>query len=78
MSIEAHFYNENDQLIAVTGFLIQGQKGICEYGERQQTPDDEPEMEITSSMDAEGLDVELTPEEQQDALEALWGELKAY
>ena len=58
--------------------MIQGQKGICEYGERQQTPDDDPEMEITSSMDAEGLDVELTPEEQQDALEALWGELKAY
>ena len=69
MEIEAKFYDEQDNLRTVTGYVDEGQKGMSYCG-LQETPDDETEIVLANESN-------LTVDEKDSALEALWSEYKS-
>ena len=71
LELEARFYNENDELCEVTAIVDEGQKGMSRYG-LQETPDDDIEAEIIACKLADGGEVELTPTDEENALEAIF------
>jgi hypothetical protein len=76
MHLEAQIFNEDDQLIQINGYCIRGQQGMKGYyGEC--TPDDPDEVEIESAFIGDD-EIELTEEQTEEALQALWDEAKTY
>tara|TARA_R110002153_G_scaffold145447_2_gene296712 strand:- start:1470 stop:1814 length:345 start_codon:yes stop_codon:yes gene_type:complete len=62
-------YSGEDEPIYVSGLLIPGLP--CqrfEYG-APMDPDDDPEVEVTGAVDDDGKDVELTEEQEEEAIE---------
>lgn len=75
MHLEAQIYDDNDQIIQINGYFIQGQQGMKGYYGEQETPDDPDEVEIESAFLGD-KEIELTEEQTEEALEALWEEAK--
>lgn len=75
--ITAEIYNENDELVEVTAIVDEGSKGITRYG-IQETPDDEPEVEIIDSKLADGAAVTLSCKDEANALEAIFEAYRRY
>lgn len=69
MEIEAEFYDDQDNLRTVTGYVDEGQTGMSYCG-LQETPDDETEIVLANESN-------LTVDEKDSALEALWVEYKS-
>ena len=76
MHLEAQIFNEDDQLIQINGYCIRGQQGMKGYY-CECTPDDPDEVEIESAFIGDD-EIELTEEQTEWALEALWNEAKTY
>ena len=78
MHLETHIHDDNDNLIQINGYLIVGKPGIRDIYGCQESPDDENEVEIESAFDHNGDEIELTKDQTQWAIEALWDEAKTY
>ena len=76
MHLEAQIYDDNDQIIQINGYFIQGQQGMKGYYGEQETPDDPNEIEIESAFDHNDNEIELTKDQTEWAIEALWEEAK--
>jgi len=77
MHLETHIFNDQDQLIQINGYLIVGQRGMRDMYGQQETPDDPDEVEIESAFLGD-KEIELTEEQTEWAMEALWDEAKTY
>ena len=77
MHIETQIFDDKDNLIQINGYLIAGQRGIKDSFGQQETPDDEDEVEIESAFIGDD-EIELTKEQTEEALQALWDEAKTY
>ena len=76
MNLQAQIFDESDNLIQINGYCIRGQRGMSGYyGEC--TPDDPDEVEIQSAFIGDD-EIELTEEQTEWAIEALWDEAKTY
>ena len=51
MNVETTIYDDNDDPIIVTGYIIEGVKGMRDYYGQLETPDDPDEIEIHSATD---------------------------
>ena len=72
MNLKAQIYDEHDRIIQINGYFIRGQQGMKGYyGEG--TPDDPDEVEIQSAFLGDE-EIELTDEQTEEALQALWEE----
>jgi len=76
MNLQAQIYDDNDQIIQINGYFIQGQQGMKGYYGEQETPDDPNEVEIESAFDHNDNEIELTKDQTEWAIEALWEEAK--
>jgi len=77
MHLETHIFNDQDQLIQINGYLIVGQRGMRDMYGQMETPDDPDEVEIESAFLGD-KEIELTEEQTEWAMEALWDEAKTY
>ena len=77
MHLETQIFDESDNLIQINGYLIAGQRGIRDSFGQLETPDDEDEVEIESAFIGDD-EIELTEEQTEEALQALWDEAKTY
>ena len=77
MHLETQIFNDNDQLIQINGYLIKGQRGMRDMYGQLETPDDPDEVEIESAFLGDE-EIELTKEQTEWAIEALWDEAKTY
>ena len=77
MHLETQIFDDNDQLIQINGYLIKGQQGMRDMYGQMETPDDEDEVEIESAFLGDE-EIELTKEQTDWAIEALWDEAKTY
>jgi hypothetical protein len=76
MNLQTIIFDEQDRIIQINGFCIRGQRGQGGYyGEG--TPDDPDEVEIHSAFLGDE-EIELTEEQTEWAIEALWDEAKTY
>ena len=78
MHLEAQIYDDNDNLIQINGYLIVGKPGIRDWYGNLETPDDPNEVEIESAFDHDGNEIELTKDQTNWAIEAMWDEAKTY
>ena len=70
--LETTLYTADDQPIYVSGVLIPGQPcSRFEYG-APMDPDDDPEVEVIAAVDEDGNDVELTAEQEEEAIEGFF------
>ena len=72
MNIEAIIYDDNDNQIIVSGYIIEGMRGMHDYYGQAETPDDPDEIEIHSAIDVNDEEIELTEAQVKHAEEALW------
>ena len=72
MEINTTIYDEHDNEIFVTGFVIKGQAGISNGYGQLETPDDEDEIEIYSARDEDDHEIDLTDAQQEEAIENLY------
>jgi len=77
MHLETHIFDDQDQLIQINGYLIVGQRGMRDMYGQMETPDDPDEVEIESAFLGD-KEIELTEEQTEWAMEALWDEAKTY
>ena len=77
MHLETQIFDESDNLIQINGYLIAGQRGIRDSYGQQLTEDDHDEVEIESAFLGDE-EIELTKEQTEWAIEALWDEVKKY
>ena len=77
MHLETQIFNDNDQLIQINGYLIKGERGMRDMYGQMETPDDPDEVEIESAYLGDD-EIELTKEQTEEALQALWDEAKTY
>jgi hypothetical protein len=77
MHIETQIFDDKDNLIHILGYLIAGQRGIKDSFGQQMTEDDPDEVEIESAFINDD-EIELTKEQTEEALQALWDEAKTY
>ena len=75
MNLQAQIYNDYDQIIQINGYLIKGERGMRDMYGQMETPDDHDEVEIESAFIL-STEVELTKEQTEWAIEALWEEAK--
>ena len=75
MHLETQIFDESDNLIQINGYLIKGQRGIRDSYGQQMTEDDHDEVEIESAFIL-STEIELTKEQTEWAIEALWEEAK--
>lgn len=76
MNLQTIIFDEQDRIIQINGYYIRGQQGMKGYyGEC--TPDDPDEVEIQSAFLGDE-EIELTEEQTEWALIALWDEAKTY
>ena len=67
--LQCTLWDDDDNAIHVTGALIPGMRATRdEYG-APESPDDEPEVEITGAEDDDGNEDELSEEQQEEAME---------
>jgi hypothetical protein len=72
MNLQTIIFDEHDRIIQINGYCIRGQRGLGGYyGEG--TPDDPDEVEIQSAFLGDE-EIELTEEQTEEALQALWEE----
>lgn len=72
MNLQTIIFDEQDRIIQINGYYIRGQQGMKGYyGEC--TPDDPDEVEIQSAFLGDE-EIELTEEQTEEALQALWEE----
>ena len=72
MNLQTMIFDEQDRIIQINGYCIRGQQGMKGYyGEC--TPDDPDEVEIESAFLGDE-EIELTEEQTEEALQALWEE----
>lgn len=72
MSLEVTIYDDEDKPIEIMAYLIKGQSGMRDIYGLQETPDDEDEIEITSSITEDGEEVSLTDAQEREAMEMLF------
>lgn len=72
MNIEAIIHDDNDNQIIVSGYIIEGMRGMHDYYGQAETPDDPDEIEIHSAIDVNDEEIELTEAQIKHAEEALW------
>ena len=72
MNVETTIYDDNDDPIIVTGYIIKGVKGERDYYGQLETPDDPDEIEIQSATDINDEEIEMTEAQTKHAEEALW------
>jgi len=77
MHLETQIFNDNDQLVQINGYLIAGQRGMRDMYGQMETPDDPDEVEIESAF-LDDKEIELTKDQYEEALQALWDEAKTY
>ena len=77
MHLETQIFDDNDNLIQINGYLIKGERGMRDMYGQMETPDDEDEVEIESAFLGDE-EIELTKEQTEWAIEALWDEAKTY
>ena len=77
MNLQAQIFDDNDNLIQINGYLIAGQRGMRDMYGQMETPDDPDEVEIESAFLGDE-EIELTKEQTEWAIEALWDEAKTY
>ena len=77
MHIETQIFDDKDNLIQINGYLIAGQRGIKDSFGQQMTEDDPDEVEVESAF-LDDKEIELTKEQYEEALQALWDEAKKY
>ena len=77
MNLQAQIFDDNDNLIQINGYLIAGQRGMRDMYGQMETPDDEDEVEIEYAFLGDE-EIELTKEQTEWAIEALWDEAKTY
>ena len=77
MHLETQIFDESDYLIQINGYLIKGQRGMRDMYGQMETPDDPDEVEIESAFIGDD-EIELTKEQTEEALQALWDEAKTY
>jgi len=72
MNVEAIIHDDNDDPIIVSGYIIEGMRGMHDYYGQAETPDDPDEIEIHSAIDVNDEEIELTEAQIKHAEEALW------
>ena len=72
MNVETTIYDDNDDPIIVTGYIIEGVKGMRDYYGQLETPDDPDEIEIHSATYINDEEIELTDAQLKHAEEQLW------
>ena len=72
MSLEVTIYDDEDKPIEIMAYLIKGQSGMRDIYGLQETPDDEDEIEIISSITEDGEEVSLTDAQEREAMEMLF------
>jgi len=77
MNLQAQIFDDNDNLIQINGYLIKGERGMRDMYGQMETPDDPDEVEIQSAFIGDD-EIELTEEQTEWAIEALWDEAKTY
>ena len=71
MNLEAQIFDDNDNLIQINGYFIKGQRGIRDSFGQLLTEDDHDEVDIESAFLGDE-EIELTDEQIEEALQALW------
>ena len=75
--LETIIYRDDDSAISVSALFIPGMLARRdEYG-APESPDDDPDIEIVNAYDEDGHEVELTDDEEAEAMEQLWDGDKA-
>ena len=74
MKLETELYDNDDNLIFVTGELTRGQRGMRGYYGYPETPDDEDEVAIISAVDEDDNEVELTDAQEEEAINNFYSE----
>ena len=77
MHIETQIFDDKDNLIQINGYLIVGKHGIRDWYGNMETPNDPDEVEVESAF-LDDKEIELTKEQYEEALQALWDEAKKY
>jgi len=72
MNVEAIIYDDKDNQIIVSGYIIEGMRGMHDYYGLAETPDDPDEIEIHSAIDINDEEIELTKDQTQWAIEEMW------
>tara|TARA_R110000772_G_scaffold143235_1_gene252742 strand:+ start:13295 stop:13552 length:258 start_codon:yes stop_codon:yes gene_type:complete len=80
IQLEAAIYvgDDADTEISLTGEYYEGCKGDRGPHGEPMTPDDDPEIYILTSFDEDGMEVELTEEQEEMARAALWEAVANY
>lgn len=68
MTKQVTIYDDNDKAITVDIAYSKGMPGRREFGAPIE-PDDPDEIEIVGAWDEDGAEVELTDEQEEDAIE---------
>ena len=77
MQIEAIIITRDYEEITVFGEFEEGERGLREAGVPIE-PDYPDTMAVLGAEDADGNKVELTADQEREAEQALWEELKSY
>jgi len=77
MNLQTIIFDEHDRIIQINGYLIVGQRGMRDMYGQLETPDDPDEVEIESAFLGD-KEIELTEEQTEWAIEALWDEASSY
>ena len=77
MQVEAMIITRDNEEITVFGEFEEGERGLREAGVPIE-PDYPDTMAVLGAEDAGGNKVQLTADQERDAEQALWEELKGY
>lgn len=69
--METFIITDEGNIITIHGTVTRGQRGMRDNWGVQETPDDMDEYEIIEAYDSDSNDVELTKEQEEEAIEAL-------